>query len=231
MDGLLQIAARRGRIFSFRNCWCLRELQGSRRSCVNCSRTWKRRSNSGVAVCFLCRRGNPWLDASKGGSGHDRFRRRRPTRHARRRLHRSRSTGAGRRRCVFSPSARDARRYVYLDDNYGWDDGLICGGRMSILADPLTARTTADYLSLPTTPRREDGTGCTQVVAGTGDRPGTVGDRFLFDANGELIARTTKPAFLRQVPADSCSFDAAGRALPGGKAASPIACFCRALPC
>src|SRR5512145_956386 len=22
-----------------------------------------------------------------------------------------------------------------LDDNYGWDDGLICGGRMSILAD------------------------------------------------------------------------------------------------
>src|ERR1700724_3672564 len=26
-----------------------------------------------------------------------------------------------------------------LDDNYGWDDGLICGGRMSILADPLPA--------------------------------------------------------------------------------------------
>src|SRR4029077_7807478 len=22
-----------------------------------------------------------------------------------------------------------------LDDNYGWDDGLICGGRMCILAD------------------------------------------------------------------------------------------------
>src|SRR5436190_5776268 len=26
-----------------------------------------------------------------------------------------------------------------LDDNYGWDDGLICGGRMTILADPLLA--------------------------------------------------------------------------------------------
>src|SRR5881227_1290740 len=25
-----------------------------------------------------------------------------------------------------------------LDDNYGWDDGLICGGRMTILADPVT---------------------------------------------------------------------------------------------
>src|SRR5271163_4771183 len=24
-----------------------------------------------------------------------------------------------------------------LDDNYGWDDGLICGGRMTILAEPL----------------------------------------------------------------------------------------------
>src|SRR5438128_4386176 len=24
-----------------------------------------------------------------------------------------------------------------LDDNYGWDDGLICGGRMSMLVDPL----------------------------------------------------------------------------------------------
>src|ERR1051326_8166694 len=26
-----------------------------------------------------------------------------------------------------------------LDSNYGWDDGLICGGRMSVLADPLAA--------------------------------------------------------------------------------------------
>src|SRR5437762_7533127 len=37
-----------------------------------------------------------------------------------------------------------------LDDNYGWDDGLICGGRMSILADPLVLSTatpspSADY--------------------------------------------------------------------------------------
>ena len=26
-----------------------------------------------------------------------------------------------------------------LDDDYGWDDGLICGGRMSILVDPLAS--------------------------------------------------------------------------------------------
>src|ERR671924_725764 len=26
-----------------------------------------------------------------------------------------------------------------LDDDYGWDDGLICGGRMTILSQPLTS--------------------------------------------------------------------------------------------
>src|ERR1700736_2702188 len=30
-----------------------------------------------------------------------------------------------------------------LDDNYGWDDGLICGGRMRMLVDPL--RPNDDY--------------------------------------------------------------------------------------
>src|SRR2546425_11105124 len=33
-----------------------------------------------------------------------------------------------------------------LDDNYGWDDGLICGGRMSILAGPPPASAANDYL-------------------------------------------------------------------------------------
>src|SRR5437763_11454856 len=32
-----------------------------------------------------------------------------------------------------------------LDDNYGWDDGLICGGRMTILADPLAGAEAAHY--------------------------------------------------------------------------------------
>src|SRR5438105_2970083 len=26
-----------------------------------------------------------------------------------------------------------------LDDDYGWDDGLICGGRMTVLVNPLPA--------------------------------------------------------------------------------------------
>src|SRR5262249_55096334 len=75
-----------------------------------------------------------------------------------------------------------------LDDNYGWDDGLICGGRMSILAEPLTVNgrrhQAADYY------RRfrelvEQGRGCTEaaVIAPQADLP-AVGSRYLFDAQG-----------------------------------------------
>src|SRR5438552_15490571 len=42
-------------------------------------------------------------------------------------------------------SAKPELHSFCLDDNYGWDDGLICGGRMNILADPLTAPRVRDY--------------------------------------------------------------------------------------
>src|ERR671925_531135 len=50
-----------------------------------------------------------------------------------------------------------------LDDNYGWDDGLICGGRMSILADPLT-RDQSPPIHYYSRYRNliEQGKGCTQ---------------------------------------------------------------------
>src|SRR5205807_9232127 len=72
-----------------------------------------------------------------------------------------------------------------LDDNYGWDDGLICGGRMSILADPLAAAgngrraRAADYYR---TFRElvEGGRGCTEAVVADARAPGLrVGDRWL----------------------------------------------------
>jgi xanthine dehydrogenase accessory factor len=73
-----------------------------------------------------------------------------------------------------------------LDDNYGWDDGLICGGRMSILAFPLAAPRpqAADYF------RRfrelvEQGQGCTEAVVVTGQPGGpAVGSRYLFGPGG-----------------------------------------------
>ncbi len=77
-----------------------------------------------------------------------------------------------------------------LDDNYGWDDGLICGGRMSILADPVSQSTAPaqDYY------RRfrelvEAGRGCTEAVAIAANPGGLpAGSRFLFDAAGRFVA-------------------------------------------
>jgi len=84
-----------------------------------------------------------------------------------------------------------------LDDDYGWDDGLICGGRMSILADPLTAERTASLAYYQHFRRLvEQGQGCTEAVVldplgkTAGHRP--VGSRYLFDA-AELGAAQLAP--------------------------------------
>jgi xanthine dehydrogenase accessory factor len=74
-----------------------------------------------------------------------------------------------------------------LDDDYGWDDGLICGGRMTIVADALRAPGARDYC------RRlrelvESGRGCTQAVV-IGPNAGAAGARCLFDAAGRPAAR------------------------------------------
>src|SRR5712692_11642720 len=50
-------------------------------------------------------------------------------------------------RVLASPESRSEILTFHLDDNYGWDDGLICGGRMAILADPLSSPRSADYMS------------------------------------------------------------------------------------
>jgi xanthine dehydrogenase accessory factor len=85
-----------------------------------------------------------------------------------------------------------------LDDDYGWDDGLICGGRMTILADPLVrpaangqgpAPSVADYFR-----RFEEllgqGQGCTEAVVLAPPAPAVpVGNRYLFDAEGRLAAQ------------------------------------------
>jgi xanthine dehydrogenase accessory factor len=75
-----------------------------------------------------------------------------------------------------------------LDDDYGWDDGLICGGRMTIVADALRQPGAADYC------RRlrelvESGRGCTQAVAIAPTSEAGTGVRCLFDAAGRPVAR------------------------------------------
>jgi xanthine dehydrogenase accessory factor len=80
-----------------------------------------------------------------------------------------------------------------LDDDYGWDDGLICGGRMTILADPLLDPPAHDYLA-----RLHDlvetGQGAIEAIALNGDHS-PPGSRFLFDAQGQFVAsRSGAPA-------------------------------------
>jgi xanthine dehydrogenase accessory factor len=79
-----------------------------------------------------------------------------------------------------------------LDDDYGWDDGLICGGRMTILAQPFSSgselldRAARYYSHLQEL--AEKGEGYTEAVV-IGDSLGLpVGDRYLFDARGKLAA-------------------------------------------
>jgi xanthine dehydrogenase accessory factor len=100
-----------------------------------------------------------------------------------------------------------------LDDDYGWDDGLICGGRMTILADPCIAiaglrrdarmpeqRGPADYYQ-----RFHDlvegGLGCTEAVAINEQAGVPAGCRYLFDAESKLVGQISEgpvPASVRE---------------------------------
>src|SRR5438445_2078809 len=76
-----------------------------------------------------------------------------------------------------------------LDDDYGWDDGLICGGRMTMLVDPvLAAGNSASYY---TRFRElvEKGLGCTEAVVLREEAGAPAGSRYLFDAEGRLAAQ------------------------------------------
>jgi len=74
-----------------------------------------------------------------------------------------------------------------LDDDYGWDDGLICGGRMTILAHPLQADSPSAGYYRELLPLLEIGMGFTEAVVIAETTGLAVGDRYLFDATGQAI--------------------------------------------
>lgn len=87
-----------------------------------------------------------------------------------------------------------------LDDNYGWDDGLICGGRMSILADPLGRASAAFGYYRRYHELIEQGHGCTEaVVLAEQAVNAPVGSRFLFNCVGQLVAQTANGAVPEQI--------------------------------
>ena len=76
-----------------------------------------------------------------------------------------------------------------LDSDYGWDDGLICGGRMKMLVDPVRAGQDVSYFNT-FHELLAAGHGCTEAVTIDSDKAGggRAADRFLFDEGGRLVA-------------------------------------------
>ncbi len=75
-----------------------------------------------------------------------------------------------------------------LDDDYGWDDGLICGGRMAILADPIANRAVATAYYRVYHEIVESGRGCIEAVV-MDDSLAAAGNRYLFDVQRHLIGQ------------------------------------------
>ena len=72
-----------------------------------------------------------------------------------------------------------------LDHDYGWDDGLICGGRMTMLVAPVRPGDDVEYYRAYQA-TLERGSGCTEVLAL--DAEAEVIERYLFDIDENVIA-------------------------------------------
>ena len=82
-----------------------------------------------------------------------------------------------------------------LDDNYGWDDGLICGGRMKMLVDPLRPGEDVSYFE-KLNGLLSSGAACTEAVVIDPEKAGGghACDRFLLNAQGQLVASRAQAA-------------------------------------
>jgi xanthine dehydrogenase accessory factor len=74
-----------------------------------------------------------------------------------------------------------------LDNDYGWDDGLICGGRMTVLIDPLADQAARDYVNAVA--KAAANGGATEAIAFDAEKSGLPGGScYLFDAGEQLRA-------------------------------------------
>ena len=79
-----------------------------------------------------------------------------------------------------------------LDRDYGWDDGLICGGRMHILIESLSQRSDLDYFHR-LIELVDSGSGCTEAVVFNNDQSSLPSaSSFLFDKqDNPVVARNS----------------------------------------
>lgn len=75
-----------------------------------------------------------------------------------------------------------------LNSDYGWDDGLICGGQMKMLADPIRPGDETSYYRI-LLETLTAGLGATEVVVVNQERSagGVDGDRWLLNEQGEIL--------------------------------------------
>ncbi len=75
-----------------------------------------------------------------------------------------------------------------LDSDYGWDDGLICGGRMKIALVPLGTAGDTNYFR-QVAQQYESATGAVEAIVFDSDRAGLPApSNYLFSGDGKLIA-------------------------------------------
>ncbi|HVU86978.1 MAG TPA: XdhC family protein [Pirellulales bacterium] len=75
-----------------------------------------------------------------------------------------------------------------LDSDYGWDDGLICGGRMLVLVEPIAALGEADYF-VRLRQALDRGQGCIEAIVFDAEKSGLpAAASFLVSPDGSLIA-------------------------------------------
>src|SRR5258705_8559684 len=74
-----------------------------------------------------------------------------------------------------------------LDSDYGWDDGLICGGRMKIVVEPIAAGSRNMYFDR-LNEMIEQGKGCTEALVFDAEASGLAAPNgMLFDTNGKFL--------------------------------------------
>ncbi len=94
-----------------------------------------------------------------------------------------------RRALALLPDGQPELMTFQLDSDYGWDDGLICGGRMRMLVDPIRAGDDVSFYR-QLAQLVEGGRGGTEAVvieAEAGGLPAL--SRYLFDRDGICLAR------------------------------------------
>ncbi|MGD9722478.1 MAG: XdhC family protein [Pirellulales bacterium] len=90
---------------------------------------------------------------------------------------------------VLGESAPRVARFQ-LDDDYGWDDGLICGGRMQVCIDPLGSAQARAYIE-QLAAMVDAGAGLTEAVVFDAEASGLPeAASYLFDESDQLVAQT-----------------------------------------